>query len=160
MRRSRAPRRPLLLLLFLGMPGGLAAQDAFPIPVGTRVRVSYGDSVRVGAFAAMTDRQIFISTGAATMEIPLVDVRRLEMSLGRRPSLWGAVGGLGVGGALGFLAGCDANRDDYGVFCGGQSDRTVALGAALGGVAGAALGAFVFGGVRWAQVLLSAPPPY
>lgn len=62
----------------------------------------------------------------------------------RRPNyLAGAIGlviGAGAGGALA----CLANRDDYGVYCAGQDDTKVAVGAAMGGVAGALAGALLF----------------
>jgi membrane associated rhomboid family serine protease len=65
-----------------------------------------------------------------------------------------------VGGVVGFLAGavlggvigCAANRDSYGVFCGGQDDTKVFVGAALGGVAGGAVGALLFRRERWTVI--------
>ena len=56
--------------------------------------------------------------------------------------------GAGVGGALG----CLANKDDYGVYCGGQDDTKVIVGAALGGLAGAAAGALLFKREAWRTV--------
>lgn len=58
-------------------------------------------------------------------------------SEGTNPWLIGA--GAVVGGAVGGAIGCAINSDDYGVYCGGQSDTTVfvsaAIGAAIGGIA-------------------------
>lgn len=62
----------------------------------------------------------------------------------RRPNLLAGAIGLVVGAAAGGALACLDNRDDYGVYCGGQNDTKVAVGAALGGVAGAAAGAFLF----------------
>ena len=53
-----------IFVLGSGLGGVVDLLDARP-----RVRVTYGDSVQVGAFAAMTERQIFISTGGATIEV-------------------------------------------------------------------------------------------
>ncbi|HET6763371.1 MAG TPA: hypothetical protein VFH27_06855 [Longimicrobiaceae bacterium] len=59
-------------------------------------------------------------------------------------SVVGGVAGFVVGAAAGGALGCLANRDDYGVFCGGQDDTKVFVGAALGAAVGAALGAVIF----------------
>jgi hypothetical protein len=67
-----------------------------------------------------------------------------EQESGRRLSVAGAVGGFVVGAALGTLVACHYNRDSYGVFCLGQSDTKLAIGAAVGGAAGAVLGAHLF----------------
>ena len=61
------------------------------------------------------------------------------------------LGGAAVGGALG----CLANNDDYGAYCGGQDDTKVIVGAALGGIAGAAAGALLFKKESWQTVTLS-----
>ena len=56
----------------------------------------------------------------------------------------GAVAGAAIGAALG----CLANRDDYGVFCGGQSDTKAVIGAVVGAGAGAWIGAVLPGRIR------------
>jgi hypothetical protein len=61
----------------------------------------------------------------------------------RRYSVAGGIGGFILGGAAGGTLGCLANKDDYGVFCGGQNDTRVFVGAALGAAVGAALGAVI-----------------
>jgi gas vesicle protein len=62
----------------------------------------------------------------------------------RRPNVTGGIIGFVVGAAAGATVGCLANKDDYGVFCGGQDDTKVVVGAAVGGVVGAAIGALLF----------------
>jgi hypothetical protein len=64
-----------------------------------------------------------------------------SLSASRRYSVGGGVVGFVVGAAAGGALGCLANKDDYGVFCGGQDDTKVFVGAALGAAAGAVLGA-------------------
>jgi hypothetical protein len=66
---------------------------------------------------------------------------QIELETGRTWSLTGAVIGGVVGAAVGGALGCLANRDDYGVYCGGQSDTKVVIGAVLGAGAGAWIGA-------------------
>lgn len=63
---------------------------------------------------------------------------------GRRPNTTGGIIGFVVGAAAGATVGCLANKDDYGVFCGGQDDTKVVVGAVIGGAVGAAVGALVF----------------
>lgn len=110
-------------------------------------------SVRIARFEAFTDSTLVVSANASSDIIPLTVVQRLESSRRAPNALTGAIGLL-TGVALGGVAGCAANRDSYGVFCGGQSDTKVAVGAAVGGIAGAALGAFLFRRERWSPVEL------
>jgi hypothetical protein len=63
---------------------------------------------------------------------------------GRRLSVGGGIGGFIVGAVAGALVACHFNRDDYDVFCAGQNDTKVAVGAVIGGATGAALGAYLF----------------
>jgi hypothetical protein len=62
----------------------------------------------------------------------------------RRLSVAGGIGGFVVGAVAGALVACHFNRDDYDVFCAGQNDTKVAVGAVIGGATGAALGAYLF----------------
>lgn len=149
-RRRGGMLLPSLLLATLA-PTALAAQ----VEPGARVRVTVdapAPAVEVGRLDAWTDSALVVSADAATRTIPLSTVRRLEESLGRRPSVAGGIAGLVLGGAIGAVAGCAANRDSYGVFCGGQSDTKVALGAVVGGVVGATAGALLFRHERWRTV--------
>ncbi len=69
---------------------------------------------------------------------------------------WGIVGGVLGAAAGGFALGCLANRDSYGVLCGGQNDTKLAIGAVTGGLAGAALGALLGRRERWRPAALPA----
>ncbi len=144
----------ILLLTFCALPA-LEAQQPSPLQAGARVRVTvHGPDtrVRVGTLDAVHDTSLLLRTSCGTLLLPIRDVRRLEVSRGRKPSVLGGITGLVLGGAVGGAFGCLANRDDYGVFCGGQRDTKVALGAALGGAASAAIGAAVWRRERWRRV--------
>ena len=145
----------LALLALLSLASGLAAQQT--VSPGTRLRVTVADprlQVHVGPYRALTDTTLVLSGERAPLALPLGSIERLEASAGSHPSLVaGAIGfvlGAGVGGALG----CAANRDSYGVFCGGQSDTKVFVGAGIGAVVGAALGAYVFRSEGWREIAL------
>jgi membrane associated rhomboid family serine protease len=122
---------------------------------GERIRVSVvtpAPRLYIGTYQARTDSTLQMQRGGSPLTIALSTVSRVEQSRGRRLSVAGGVLGFLVGGAGGAALGCLANRDDYGVFCGGQSDTKVVVGAALGGAAGAALGAVLFRRERWRPV--------
>ncbi len=72
--------------------------------------------------------------------IPRANRQLLEGSLIRRRTVTGGVIGFVVGAAAGAFVGCLANRDDYGVLCGGQGDTKVLVGAGVGAVVGALVG--------------------
>jgi hypothetical protein len=46
-----------------------------------------------------------------------------------------------LGAAVGGALACFANRDDYGVYCGGQNDTVVVIGAVIGAGVGGWIGA-------------------
>ena len=132
-----------------------AAQSIPRVEPGTRVRITTASPAlrrEIGAWQALTDTTLQLRAGATSVEIPFGRIDRIERSAGRKRSLAGGIGGFLVGAAAGGTIGCLANSDDYGVFCGGQSDTKVVVGAALGGIAGAALGAVLFGGERWTAI--------
>ncbi|HEU0079986.1 MAG TPA: hypothetical protein VFQ76_20230 [Longimicrobiaceae bacterium] len=152
--------RPLpgLLALFC-LASGVSAQERMPLDTGARVRVTVtgpAPLVRTGTLLALSDTTLHLRSGSLPVAIPLATVVRLDRSRGRALGRTGGVVGFLLGGAAGGIAGCLANRDAYGVFCGGQSDATVFAGAALGGAAGAALGAVLPGRERWSR--LDLPP--
>lgn len=131
------------------------ARQADTLDPGDRIRVSVvtpTPRLYIGTYQARTDSTLQLQSGGSPLTIPMTTVTRLEQSRGRKLSVAGGVLGFLVGGAGGAALGCLANRDDYGVFCGGQSDTKVVVGAALGGAAGAALGAIVFRRERWSPV--------
>lgn len=144
----------LILALMHALGSVLHAQDSLLAP-GMRVRVTLSPPStqrHIGRVETLTDTALVLSDRRVKRTIPLAGVLQVESSEGRRANL--LAGGLGLlaGAAIGAAAGCAANRDSYGVFCGGQSDTKVAVGAGLGGVAGAALGAFVFRRERWTRL--------
>lgn len=131
------------------------ARQADTLDPGDRIRVSVvtpTPRLYIGTYQARTDSTLQLQSGDSPLTISMRTVTRLEQSRGRKLSVAGGVLGFLVGGAGGAALGCLANRDDYGVFCGGQSDTKVVVGAALGGAAGAALGAIVFRRERWSPV--------
>jgi hypothetical protein len=123
---------------------------------GARVRLTLKTprESRVARFEELTDTTLVLSVNSSARVVPLSNIERIEWSQGRKPGILGGVVGFLVGGALGGVAGCAANRDSYGVFCGGQSDTKVAVGTAIGGIAGAALGAYLGRHDRWTVVAL------
>jgi hypothetical protein len=148
----------LTFVVLLSALPTLQAQEAAPLRPGTRIRITVvrpSPRLQIGTYQALTDSTLQLQTGPSSFAISLGAVGRVEQSRGRKLSVLGGVLGFVVGGAGGGVVGCLANRDDYGVFCGGQSDTKVVLGAALGGVAGAALGAVLFGRERWNPVELA-----
>lgn len=66
---------------------------------------------------------------------------QIELDSDRSWSVTGAVVGAVAGAAVGVAIGCLANRDSYGVYCGGQSDTKLVIGGLLGAGAGAWIGA-------------------
>ena len=151
-----ATRTVLVSLAFsLALVGPAAGQQGGPLAPGVRLRVTTAAPAartQPGVHRGFTDSTLVLATSDGVISIPLRAVTRLEVSQDRRPSVVGGIVGLLVGGATGGLAGCAANRDSYGVFCAGQSDTKVAVGAALGGIAGAAVGALLFRRERWELV--------
>lgn len=128
-RASRAICGALLALMALFAPAAAASAQAAPDPTPAM-------RLRTG-FAADPLRPETDSPSAAEPVVPRIRIERRTLA--------GGAAGLVLGAAAGAAAGCHFNRDDYGVFCGGQSDTTVFIGAALGAAAGTALGMWLFG---------------
>jgi hypothetical protein len=147
-------RTALVVLALCCPPGVLGAQDATLVP-GARLRVTSEHRIpriETGRYHALTDTTLVLSRDTTLLPLPRVDISRVEVSRGRKPGIVGGVVGLLVGAAAGGVIACTANRDDYGVFCGGQDDTKLVIGAAIGGAAGAALGALLFRRERWTEV--------
>jgi hypothetical protein len=108
--------------------------------------------METGTFQALTDTTLVLSRGSSFITLPLASITQVEVSRGRKPNVAAGVVGFILGAAAGGVLACTANRDDYGVFCGGQDDTKLVIGAALGGAAGAALGALLFRRERWRAV--------
>jgi MFS family permease len=133
----------------------VGAQAVVQLTPATRLRVSAESPVglvQTGSYRGLTDTTLALFTGGSLVTIPLADITRVEISRGRKPSLAGGIVGFVLGGAAGGVVACTANRDDYGVFCGGQNDSKLVVGAALGGAVGAALGALLFRREKWRVV--------
>ena len=147
-------RTALVVLALCCPPGVLGAQDATLVP-GARLRVTSEHRIpriETGRYHALTDTTLVLSRDTILLPLPLADISRVEVSRGRKPGMVGGVVGLLLGATAGGVIACTANRDDYGVFCGGQDDTKLVIGAAIGGAAGAALGALIFRRERWAEV--------
>jgi hypothetical protein len=108
--------------------------------------------MQAGTYRALTDTTLVLSRGGSAIAVPLASITRLEVSRGRKPNIVAGIVGFLLGGATGGVLACTANRDDYGVFCGGQDDSKLIVGAVLGGAVGAAVGALVFRRERWRTV--------
>lgn len=144
-----------LLLLAACLPlVSLHAQDTVPLTTATRLRVTEyrGGRAEIGTYRALTDTTLVLARGTITSTLPLASIRQVEVSSGRKLGVAGGVIGFLLGAAAGGAVACAANRDDYGVFCGGQDDTKLIVGAAVGGVTGAAIGALLFRRERWRVV--------
>lgn len=149
--------RALVLLLVCAAPT-LSAQDPVAEP-GDRIRVTLlpGQEPRVGVLEGLRSQEITFRIGSSTETAPLARVKLLEVSRGHRPGLLGGILGAVLGVGVGGVVGCLANKDDYGVFCAGQSDTKVAVGALAGALAGGALGAWLGRRERWIAVPIPRP---
>lgn len=138
---------------FLACATPLAAQGPAP-GLGQRVRVttSAPNTTRVGTWRGADQASVKIQVGSTPLAIPRGNIVRLEQSMGKKPNVTGGIVGLLLGVGVGGALGCLANPDDYGVYCGGQDDTKVIVGAALGGIAGAAAGALLFKREAWRTV--------
>ena len=147
----------LALAACLALPADARAQDGPVLQRGARVRVWTFEPTaapRTGEFERWDGSSLLIYEGERAVTFPFDDIDIVEVSGGRSYSTVGIIVGGVLGAAVGGALGCAANRDDYGVYCGGQSDTKVFVGAALGAAAGAALGALVTRAERWVPVPL------
>lgn len=150
-------RRATVLVLAVCWPLRPAQAQDVPLNEQTRLRVT-ADSpltkMQAGTYRALTDTALVLFRGGSTMAVPLASITRLEVSRGRKPNVAAGIVGFLLGGAAGGLLACTANRDDYGVFCAGQDDSKLIVGAVLGAAVGAAVGALVFRRERWRTIRL------
>ena len=148
--------RVRVVVLALCWPlAALHSQEVVQLTPATRLRVSASSPlllVQTGTYRALTDTTLVLAADTSQLTIPLANITQVELGRGRKPSVAGGVVGFLLGAAAGGAVGCLANQDDYGVYCGGQDDTKVIVGAALGGAAGATLGALLFRRERWAIV--------
>ena len=146
------PTRTLAALLLLAA-SPLDAQGP-PLTVGTRVRATTtpASTTLTGVYRGLDQGAFTLQVDASTHRIPRETIAKLEQSTGRKANvttgILGAILGAGIGGALA----CFANTDDYGVYCGGQDDTKVIIGAVIGGLAGGAAGALLFKREGWREI--------
>ena len=138
--RHAAALWAVLAAVALGTPSAHASAQEIRAPepapsqrvLVTTVGPVAGPARVTGEFQEWRDSTLVLrAEGGVPRTIPLRTIEVLEVSRGRAPGP--TLAGLLLGTAVGFALGCAANRDDYGVYCGGQSDATVFTGAALGG---------------------------
>jgi hypothetical protein len=138
----------------------VAAQQAPLLAPGTRVRVTVaspesrtGADVFIGRYRGRDDAALWLEPGPAPAAIPLGQLRGLEVSLGRKPSVLRTTIAAFIGATVGtFAVGCLANRDSYGLLCLGQDDSKFVIGFVAGGLVGAAIGAWLFPREEWQAV--------
>ena len=121
---------------------------------GDRLRISAASPVetRIGAFQTATPAGLTITVDEHPHVFAFERIRRVEASSGRKPSIVAGVVGALLGAGIGGAIGCAANRDSYGVFCGGQSDTKVVVGAVVGGVVLGGAGLLLIQTERWQPV--------
>jgi hypothetical protein len=143
----------LVATLLLQSP--IAAAQGPPLVLGARVRVTTTTAKETGLYRGADLANLMLEVDATTRTIPRGTIEKLEQSMGKKPNVTTGIVGLLLGAAVGGALGCLANKDDYGVYCGGQDDTKVIVGAALGGLAGAAAGALLFKKEGWQAVTLT-----
>jgi len=151
MTRAVAWQLPFFLLGIL--PAPVWAQGP-ALAVGTRVRVveRAPGPTRTGTYRGAAPTGLILGIDSTTLTLPRERILRLDQSMGRKPNVPAGIAGLLLGVAAGGALGCLANKDDYGVYCGGQDDTKVIVGATLGGIAGGLIGALLFKTERWRAV--------
>lgn len=166
-----APRIvPLAIALVLSAPISLLAQRALPVAPGDRVRVTaptvakerlIGTVVKLGADTCWLE----VEGRASPLTLPLAQVYKLEVSRGRKSkagtgSIVGFIGGAVTGAAIAAASIDEKEESFFSPDYGDLSDElgSIALGAALGGVAGAGVGALIGLTIkvdRWERVPLT-----
>jgi hypothetical protein len=122
---------------------GIPTATSLDIRPGDRVRVvapESGDTARIGTIAAIGDDGIVLrgERRDESLSIPFAHLRQLDVSQGRSAH---ALAGLGIGLAVGALAGAASFEGSYGPTSLFQSRGTLAAeGALVGAVPGALIG--------------------
>jgi hypothetical protein len=122
----------------------LAAQAADRLSPASDAQIPASPALLPLPASHLTAEPSLTADGATLPPVRDLAPQTLRAQGSRRYSVAGGIGGFIVGGAAGGALGCLANKDSYGVFCGGQDDTKFVVGAALGAVVGAALGAMIF----------------
>jgi hypothetical protein len=147
----------LTLTIVLAALSSTAEAQGPPVVLGARVRVSVSQPANArhtGVLRAADGTSVQLQTSGESLTIPRSTITRLEQSLGKKPNGPGGIIGALLGVAVGGAVGCLANKDDYGVYCAGQDDTKVIVGAVVGGLAGAVVGALVFKKEGWREAAL------
>lgn len=150
----------LALLLWCALPAPSSAQEtpgaAQPFPAGTRVRVFAPDAFRkpvAGQVTLITADTLFL-TGwrGGLVAVPVAAITRTDVSRGRdhwKGAFKGAgIGALAGGGLLGVMVFAGDPNCDY--CLPGRNVEAAAIGAAIGAVLVAPVGAF-FGGIAGSE---------
>lgn len=136
----------LALIAAAAMP--LDAQQVPSVPAGARVRVQRAGErgTQDGTFVSLGGDTLIVRPGGGAIAdtLPLADVRSIDVSRGVGPDGGRLVGatafGLLVGAGAGWAAGSLMCRDSGNELCGLGVLTTMAIGGALGLVAGAVEG--------------------
>ena len=159
---AAAPRCALLAFQALAMIAvatplrGQNVADTVLVIVGDRVRASAADTTIVGQVTRLTDRGFELGRGDMRRSFAYRDLYRLEVSGGTRSSwIEGTAIGVAAGGLVG-LTQAEIPGDELGLFvcvvagwlvvpwwCFGDFLGKALMGGAIGGVAGAAVGALI-----------------
>jgi len=134
-----------------------AGEAGFPA-IGSRVRVHFQATKRVGLLAALDEKTLTVASegGGESNVVARADVSRLEWSVKPSRKKKGAVIGLAAGFGAG-LAGTFALCNAFGTYC--PADEGLGFGLLYGaglGAFGATVGALVAPGERWAEVPMGA----
>ena len=133
----------LVVIAVVASAGSAAAQKR------VRVTMARSGTQTIGILQSLTDTSLVLRSDNGLLSFSAQNIARIEQSAGRKPNVTMGVVGLVAGAAVGGVIGCAVNSDSYGVFCGGQDDTKVVVGASLGGFTGGLLGALLFKRERW-----------
>ena len=153
------PALAALALLLAAAPLGAQSAPA-SVPEGARVRLTSPNARGVFTVVRVTADTLTVARGAiAPVAIALLDVQRLDRSLGRRSTAAGRrrglLIGLGVGGIVGGLLGFITEDETLSQYTKADAARDGGIvGAIAGGLIGRARGA-KHPGERWESVALA-----
>ena len=147
------------LLRWAWVIAALLGLSAPPASAQQRMRVTMvrTGTQTIGTLHSATDTSLTLSTANGLLAFSSQTIARIEQSAGRQPNIPIGIAGLIVGAVAGGAIGCAVNADSYGVFCGGQDDTKVIIGASAGALAGGLAGALLFQRERWRIVQLPLP---
>lgn len=120
---------------------------------GERVRITMPRSAAlIGSVASSTDSTITLAAANYPITVRRSEIQVLERSLGKHPNIAAVVISGIIGAGIGGIVGCAANADSYGVFCGGQNDTKVVVGAGVGAITAAVIGGKMFTKEKWSRI--------